>query len=396
MKSQRYSETIELNEPLVSADNPKTQIKALRMSAQIHLIEKDPGLAIKKLDEALALSRTTFNQEEEILSLYHLARAYSQTNSSDLARQHAENAALLAQIFGDKELEYRMRNFLVYTYFMAETDFYKTLSQQTHLFHLINSVGSEQQKAAVYNNLGYDLTVAGSVPVDSTMSLMNFANTHYAKMEENNGRWYTLMNLTWQYRLKYDLESSLKYGKMALTQALIEEDRHAVVETAFQLGETLMELGNLDAAAGQYQIGKSWRGEIDDRDGYVFDVYYSKFLWTSGQKKEAIKLLEEAVDWLKQSEVFYEMHGRSLLASYYLENGQIEAANQQLKILNNPRHNYISLETRCISAITNAKILKKRGRNKLAESLLNSWLNYTRKHGFKQLELLFEAAQSSN
>lgn len=396
MNSQRYSEALELFISLVNSVDPEIKIKALRISAQIHMIEGESGPAIEKLNEALTLSRTIFNQHEETLSLYHLARAYSENNSFNLGRKHAEDAALLSQLLGDRELEYRIRNFLVYTYFMTETDFYKTLSQETQLFHLVNTVGSEQQKAAVYNNLGYDLTVAGSVHVDSTMSLMNFANAHYAKMEQNNGRWYTLMNLTWQYRLKYELDSSLKYGKMALSQALIEEDRHAVVETAFQLGETLMEIGNMDSAARQYQIGKSWRDETDDRDGYVFDIYYSKFLWNSGQRKEAIMLLEEAVDWLKRSEVFYEMHGRSLLATYYLENGQIEAAKQLLTVLHNPRHNYISLETRCILAITNAKILKKSGRNKLAESLLSSWLNHTRELGFKQLELLIEAAQSDN
>lgn len=390
INNQHYGKALQLLEFLINSDNPQTQVKALRLSAQIHIAKGDADLAVEKLNDTLTLSRTIFNRHEEARSLYHLARAASHNNSFDLAQQHAEEAVLLAQNLRDKELEYRIRNFLVYTYFMTETDFYKTLSQETQLFHLVNSVGGEQQKAAVYNNLGYDLTVAGSVPIDSTIILMKFANTHYAKMEENNGRWYTLMNLTWQYRLKYDLESSLKYGELSLTQALAKDDRHAIVEAAFQLGETLTEMGQKKEAHTHYETGLKWRGDEQDRDRYVFDVYYAKFLWETGQKREAVTLLEEAVEWLVNSEVFYEMHGRALLASYYFENGEVERAEEQLAIFDNPSQNYISLESQCIAAITKAQILLKNDQGNMAEALVRSWQDHTQKIGMKQLSLLIE------
>lgn len=390
INNQHYRKALQLLDSLINSDDPQTQIKALRLSAQIHLADGDTDLAIEKLNETLTLSRTIFNRHEEAQSLYHLARAVSHNNSFDLAKQYAEEAALLAQHLRNEKLEYQIRNFLIYTYFMTETDFYKTLSQEAQLFHLVNSVGSELQKALVYNNLGYNLTVAGTVPIDSTISLMKFANETYAKLEGHEGRWYTLMNLTWQHRLSYDLETSKLYGEKSMAQALTEEDRHAILEAAFHLGETMMEMGQIEEARSHYETGLKWRRDEQDRDRHVFDVYYAKFLWETGQKGEAVSLLEEAVEWLVNSEVFYEMHGRTLLASYYFENGDIKRAEEQLAILDNPRHNYISLESRCISAITKAQILFHNGRRNVAEASMRSWLDHTKHTGMEQLSLLIE------
>ena len=227
---QQYDEALHLLESLINSDDPHIRAKALRIGGQIHLAEREINSAVDKLNRSLNLSRTIFNRTEEARSLYHLARAAIQSESFELAKQQAEEAAVIAKHLGDEMLTYRIQNFLTYIYYMTDTDFYKILDLETNVFHLVRRIGTPQQKAAAINNLGYDLTVAGTVPIDSTIALMNIANTLYAEMEGHNGRWYTLMNLTWQHRLKNNHEVSIKFGEMSLRQALTEEDRHAVIE----------------------------------------------------------------------------------------------------------------------------------------------------------------------
>jgi len=141
----------------------------------------------------------------------------------------------------------------------------------------------------------------------------------------------------------------------------------------------------LSDAKTYYKTGLEWRGEKEDRDSYVFDVYYSKFLWETGNRKEAIGRLEKAVEFLQTSEVFYEMHGRALLASYYWENQNILLIENQLKIIEEPRNSYISLETKCLAAQVKAKMLAKSSKKSMAVALMESWLGQVKEIGAEQL-----------
>jgi len=385
IKNNQTDMALDIITPLTKLDFPRIEIKALRVSGLAYIANKNYDEAEKILNRALDQSITLYNQLEQANCLYLLARIDAISGKFDQAIEKAQQAAYISIAIQDGDLEFRVNNILVWAFFSSNVDFNQILKYEARQYDLVSERNDDREKAFIYNNLGYDLTVAGTVPVDSTISLMKFANDTYAEIENTQGRWYTLMNLTWQHRLKNNLELSKSYGEKSYAQALIDNDRHATIESCFQIGESLIEMEQLSDAKTYYKTGLEWRGEKEDRDSYVFDVYYSKFLWETGNRKEAIGRLEKAVDFLQTSEVFYEMHGRALLASYYWENQNISLIENQLKLIEEPRNNYISLETKCLAAQVKAKMLAKSGKKSLAIALMESWLSQVKEIGAEQL-----------
>ena len=391
----KLEEAMRILSPLTSSDKPGVAAKANRLAGAAQIKKKNYTEAEQLLNQSLQIARTVYNRYEEAFSLYYLGRADALQGNFDKVPAIAETAAVLARRTGDEDLEYKINNLLSWAYFMTNTDFDKMLGHEKRQLELVNKNGSELEKAHVYNNLGYDLTVAGTVPLDSAISLMEYANNQYAKAENTQGRWYTLMNLTWQHRLKNDLATAKAYGEKSYNQAIKDNDRHAIIEASFHLGETLIELGNLKDARKYYQTGLKWRGDKTDRDAFVFDVYHARYLWLTGKRSEAISMLEKAVNFLKTSEVFYEMHGRALLASFYLESGNLSGAAEQIKVIEYPRHNYIALETKCLAALTKAKLLQRNGKEAYAQALLDSWLKQAKEINAAQLEKLIKHAANT-
>ncbi len=344
-------------------------------------LKKDSS-AILSFKKCLQISKSINDIEYEIESLYWLTRLSAISGKFKQAVVYGEEGSLLARLYQKDVMEFRINNFLSWAYFMTNKDFNKVLIHEQRQLELVGLVGNESQKAQVYNNLGYDLTIAGNVHLDSTISLMKWANDQYGKMENNNGRWYTLMNLTWQYRLKGDYQQAVEYGKLSLNQAQVDEDRHAIIEASFQLGESLMALEQLEKAKEFYDIGYEQSVLQKDRDKYVFDVYYANYLFTIGEQDKAINLLESAVEFLTTSEVFYEMHGRAILSLLYIEEGKIEQAKAQLNIIEEPRHNYIATETKCIAAIAMARLVDQKDESL---ALLNNWRTRANEIGALQI-----------
>ena len=60
----------------------------------------------------------------------------------------------------------------------------------------------------------------------------------------------------------------------------------------------MLEQDKIEAARPLYERGLEISKQEVDRDKYVFDVYYSKFLWVTGSKEEAIGLLKKAIYFL--------------------------------------------------------------------------------------------------
>jgi tetratricopeptide (TPR) repeat protein len=177
------------------------------------------------------------------------------------------------------------------------------------------------------------------------------------------------MNLTWQYRLINQLDSSEYFGRLGVERAKKDADRHAIVEICTNLGETLMARDKLDEAKSFYETGLEWSTKEDDRDKYVFDVYHARFLWNSGNKESAIENLKQAIEFLINDEVFYEMLARAYLADYAFNAGKIQLAEDQIRFFKNPRANYFSQEARIIAGMVEVNILAVNDRIK-AEGLL--------------------------
>ena len=373
IETGKYEEVHQSVDNLMQEDDPLTRGKAMRIKGQAYQASRDLDQAEKWLKEAIDLNGSIYNREEMAYSLYYLGRTYAFKGDFDKALYNAEFASFLAKEMNNQRLELKINGLLSWTYYMTDQSFNRILDHEMRQFQVVSSVGTELEKAFNYNNFGYTLTIVGMADLDSAISLMEYARAVNAVKEGNNGRWHTLMNLTWQYRLKGDLKKSIEYGEQAFNQSMAIEDRHAIVETAFQLGESLTLSGAIDKAEKYYDIGLEWRGDEKDRDRYVFDVYYAMYLWRKGKKNQAIESLKTAVEYLVNSEVFYEMHGRAILAQYLEAEGSEDEANEQLMFIEKPRNNYISYETRCIAAITRARLLAKKGEPKTALQLLQSW-----------------------
>lgn len=254
---------------------------------------RDNEKAIAAYKQLLEHSQQYYKPQDEIEAIYWLTRLNAISANFDQAIAFGQKGAKMAQLLGARTWEFRINNFLSWAYFEQQVDFDEVLIHEKRQAELVDQIGNEMQKAQVYNNLGYDLTVAGIVPVDSAITLMTYANNTYAKNEDNKGRWYTLMNLTWQHRIKGEYEKAINYGLLSLGQAQTDNDRHAIVEASFQLGESLMAEGQVKEAAKIYEIGLAESELTVDRDKYVFDVYYAKYLWETDKRKEAIESLKK-------------------------------------------------------------------------------------------------------
>lgn len=340
---------------LLNADSLRA--KATNMIKSNELLK-----AISFAEQALALDKESHDSLGMAKSLYTLSRAQAFSGNFDEVIKIGESGSRLCRKLGDHQLELRTNNMLSWAYFETGKDFAENLKHQQRQVFLASLIDDDiRTKALVFSNYAYDSTVGGSLPLDDVIAYQKYANDFYAKDEGTQGRWNTLMNLTWQFRLKGDLGKSEEYGWKALNRAKKDENRHAIVEANTNLGETLLALGKTHLAADVYQTALEESLKEVDRDKYVFDVYYAQYLWETGQKDKATTLLENAIDFLTSSEVFYEMIGRASLASFYFETDEYEKALKQIAIIENPRSNYISFETKFKSAWTKYRILNERG-----------------------------------
>ncbi len=341
------------------AQDNLTEANRLKGEAAILMKAKDYQATINAAKQALVVfekNKDTINSAE---TLYLMARASALSKDFESAVKYGEKGSQLCLLKENYPLEYKINHTLSWAYFTLGKDFSENLEHQKRQLYVVNQMDDEKAKALVYNNYGYDTTVSGTISLDSTIAYMKFANDYYAKAENNKGRWYTLMNLTWQYRLKNDLQKSEHYGRLSAQQARADNDRHAIIEANTNLGETLLYQNKLQEAAPYYEEGLKWSNQKEDRDTFVFDVYYSKYLWKKGEKKKAISAVKKAIKFLETSEVFYEMLGRAFLADYSYQSNNFTEVKKQLEVFNNPRSNYISLEAKTLAKITEVKLLSK-------------------------------------
>lgn len=376
----------EFLEPLLgNTDFPTLQMVAHIKAGELHQHLNQSDSASSYFNKSLQLSKEIYHLEGQALSQYYLSRLLARKGEFEKAKKLARAGFYAARNVGDKKLQHRLGNIMSWTYFATNQDFNQILDHYAIQASLAQDLGDGSSKAGVYNNMGYDLTIAGTVRLDSLIKLVRFANDYYASAEGNQGRWYTLMNLTWLYRLKEDNKTSLAYANKSLLQARADKDRHAIIEAAFQYGEVLLEQRKVKEASPYYEEGLAQRGKEEDRDAFVFDVYYARFLWESGEKKEAIKRLVDAIAFLETGEVFYEMHARALLAEYYFEMNQLKDAWNQVKVFDDPRSSYIALESRLIVAITRARLLALEGKKAKAKAILTAYQAQTKMIGARQL-----------
>ena len=370
-----YVKALKTLEKLSKLPSPYARIKAHYETGKVLILKNKNEMGMAEFQKAFSMA-TEIKDHLAIAEIAdQISLNHARSGKFNLAMQMANLGVFSARLVGNKFLEYQLNNLLSWSNFSLGTSFGKSLQHHEKQFNLANKISSDPVIANVYNNLGYDLTVAGTVPIDSTIQLMHRANDIYAKTEKSHGRWYTLMNLVWQYRLKGDYQKSIAFGIQSVEEARRIKDRHAIIEAAFQLGESHLATNQIDKAKPYYDEASKWAGEKPDRDKYVHDIYRAKFDWESGgNRTQAIKMLEEASGFLKSGEVFYEMHARAILADYYLQQGNTDASKEQIEIISNPRRDYISFETQVMAAITKAKILKMEGNQQKASALLRSHL----------------------
>ena len=347
--------------------------------------EKEYENAIQLGKQAFKIDNTLTDSLAMAKSLYLISRTYALAGDFENSVEYGEKGASLSMSLEDYPLEYKINNTLSWAYYMVGKDFSESLKHQERQINLVNQLDDPGAKALVYNNYGYDTTVSGTLPLVESIEYMKFANDYYANQEGNDGRWYTLMNLTWQHRLKGDLQKSEYFGRLAVNQAEKDKDRHAIIEANTNLGETLIAQNKLKVAKPFYEDALKWSQEKKDRDKYVFDVYYGRYLWELGERDKAIQIIEEAVEFLKTSEIFYEMLGRAYLANFYFSNNDLESAMAEIEAIENPRSDNVSFETRFISAIAEYNILMKKNRVTEAENYLKPYLVKANEIGAKHL-----------
>ena len=305
--------------------------------------------AIRLIDKAITLEREAGDTSRLINTLFMKTRCLAFSGNFNEVIKTGQEGTSLCQSISDVENEYKFNNFLSWAYFETQQDFERIMGHVRRQIELVDLLENDEYKAGVYNNYGYDGTVAGTIPLDDLLKYQHFANDFYAKENGHKGLWYTLMNLTWIYRLQGDLGNSEKYGKLSVAQALADNDWHAISEANTNLAETYLEIGRIDLAEQLYNEAINWSGEKPERDQHVFNVYYGKYLWNYKQDKMAISLLEDAIEFLESGEVFYEMMGRLHLAQICIHQGRLEDARTQLSKIKNPRHDFISFEVRTLA-----------------------------------------------
>jgi len=360
--------------------------KDLIEKSEASMVTNDYTMAIKLAKEALKLSKLEKDSISMAEALYILARSSALSGDFNNVVIYGEEGKKITKRIINYPLEYKINNTLSWAYFEEGKSFDESSEHNKRQLFVVSKLNDNEAKASVHNNYGYDATVSGSVPLTEAIQYSKFANDYYAKTENHKGRWYTLMNLTWQYRLLNDLEKSEAYGLLSAAQAEKDNDRHAIVEANTNLGETLMAQNKMNEAKLVYESALKISAQKNDRDKYVFDVYYSRYLWNSGKKKEAILLINNAINFLKNSEVFYEMLARAYLAEYYYLLGDSDKSQKQIDVFKNPRATYISQEAKIKASIIEAQLLAKNN-NEEALKILNSSLNELNKSGAEYLKL---------
>jgi tetratricopeptide (TPR) repeat protein len=361
------------------------QTDSLRTNAIGLIKEKQYESAILLLNGVLDVDSKAQDSLGMAKSLYLISRTYALSNDFEKAISYGERGSEIGRAIEDHEQEFKINNTLGWAYFMVGKDFEESLKLQERQLYLVEQSDNDEAKAATYNNYGYDATVAGNLHLNEAIRYMAFANDYYAGKDKSKGKWYTLMNLTWQYRLLGDYEKSGYYGKLAVIEAAAQNDRHAIIETSTNLGETLLVQKKVKEAMPYYREAQKWSEGKSDRDKYVFDVYYSRFLWESGNQNEAIATMKPAIEFLKNNEVFYEMLGRAYLAGFLFEKNLNDEALEQIDKIEYPRADYISFEVRFLAALIKSKILKEQGSEKLAEEYIAPFLANAEKIGANYL-----------
>ena len=339
-----------------SEDPQKKRADFLNESTLKAIEAKEYQSAINTSKEALEICTKISDTTGIIESNYLIARASALSGDFDNAVLYGEKASQLCKTVENYPLEYKINNTLSWAYFTLGRSFDENLEHNERQLFVVEQIDDVDAKAMVFNNYGYDATVSGMVPLTEAIEYMEFANAHYATTEGNKGRWNTLMNLTWQHRLINDLPKSEEYGLLAVEQAEADENRHAIIEVNMNLGETLLAQNKIEQAKPLYERGLEISKQQEDRDKYVFDVYYSRYLWETGKKDEAISLLENAIGFLESGEIFYEMQARAFLADYYFSNGNVEGAEKQVNRFKNPRAKYFSQEAEVIASSVEAQM----------------------------------------
>ena len=208
----------------------------------------------------------------------------------------------------------------------------------------------ENKLAGVLNNLGYDLLTTGQAPLSEIIPRLERANSIYARLEGHQGRWYTLMNLTWAYRRAGEIERSIQAGEKALAQAKAENDRHAIIETSLNLAETMVSAERLKEADSLVELAGQHTGTAQDRDRYVYDIYAAQHKLHDENASIDREALEEAIAFMQPLEIFYEMLGRSVLAEALLLAGDEKRARAEAEKIIAARNNFVPRE-----AITRAE-----------------------------------------
>lgn len=389
---QKASQFIDLSEfeeadkilmKLKKSQNPTTAAQAHRLSAQIFMNSREFNESINSARKALELSTLIEDRYEQSMCYYLLSRSFAMQSQFDSAKSIGKKGSSLARHNGFSAIEYDINNILDWSYFMLNEDFNVILVHEERLYETANN---NDQKANIRNNLGYNLTVSGTAPLDSVSNLILFANDHYAQVEDNEGRWYTLMNMTWVHRLQGKLKSSMEYGRKSAKQAIEDDDRHAIVEANFQWAESLFVSGNKEKADSLYNATKEIAYSDNDRDRYVFDVYYQYHKWRSKQHDdETVEKLSEAINFLSETEVFYEMVGRVALAEILFYEEKYELAMKEIAMIETPRHNYISFEIKCLAALLKSRLMTLEGSHMIAKELLDNWASLTKRIGANYL-----------
>ncbi|MEQ9008945.1 MAG: hypothetical protein RLP12_13740, partial [Ekhidna sp.] len=251
---------------------------SLKTSTLELIKSKSFAAAIDTAQIALELFEKEQDKTGQAEMYFHLARASAMHGNYQEAKRYGENGSVLAKEIEDLQLEYKINNILSWSYFSLGMGFEETIDHQNRQLKIVNQLNDEAAKAMIYNNYGYDATVSGLVHLDSAIKHMKWANDYYGKQENTHGRWYTLMNLCWQHRLKNELETSKAYGMHSLSQAKADSDRHATIEAATNLSETLIVLQNLEEAGEKLKEVNELANEQEDRDRYLYDIYYAHYL----------------------------------------------------------------------------------------------------------------------
>lgn len=292
------------------------------------------------------------------------------------AGQHAEaeQAAdkLLEEAISNKDMEqeYKALNLKIALQYIQNKYTPQVLQKEQQLEAIALKLGDEERIAAVSNNLGYDLLVAGKAPVKDIIPRLERANSYYASEEKNDGRWYTLMNLTWAHRLAGDLPLSRSYGLKSVYAAESIEDRHAIIETCINLAETLMLEGKQEQASKYFAQAQALAEQTPDRDKYVFDVYFARYLLANKQAAKAIDLLAAAIPALENVEIFYAAMGQAVLAEARYASGDVAAAETLADAVMQATDKFVSRDTIVAVTLVKAKVLKERGQQAEADKVL--------------------------